>query len=124
MKPDVSTDELQVLCKEFYQHEVVVTTMEIKQIEELTRSQSDNNLWFQQRKKRLTASSFDVVARRRKITPVANLVKMLLYSKPACTMALRWGRDHENDARIAYIKWLRSDNIHTAQLTRMYLLHY
>lgn len=101
-QPDISPEELRVLCEEYYHREVVVSTEEATQIEVATREQADSALWFQHRRKRLTASNFGKVAKRRPTTPVANMVKALLYSRSLETKALRWGRTHEADARQAY----------------------
>ena len=53
---------------------------------------------------RLTASNFGRIARQRDTTPVANVIKYLLYSRPLDAPSLRWGRTHEDDARTAYIQ--------------------
>ena len=75
-------------------------------VEAHMRQQSEDSLWFQQRRLRLTASNFGKVAKRRDTTLVANLVKTLLYGKVFSTEATRWGLTHEEDARAAYIQYL------------------
>jgi len=44
------------------------------------------------------------VARRRQTTPVAKLVRYLLYDTIRESRPLQWGREHEEDARQAYLK--------------------
>ena len=98
-QPDVSPEELDRLCSEFYRREVLVTAEQAKAIERATRQQSDSPDWYRHRRVRVTASNFGRIARRRDTTPVANLIKSLLYSKPVNAPSLRWGTTHENDAR-------------------------
>ena len=80
-QPDPSKEELDHLCTEYYSREVVTCTEDAAYVEAYTRQQSEDSLWFQQRRLRLTASNFGKVAKRRDTTLVANLVKTLLYGK-------------------------------------------
>ena len=73
-------------------------------------------MWHHQRKLRLTASNFGRVAKRRSTTPVANLVKSLLYSKAFSTEATRWGTQHEDDAKKQYLEYLHSSGHPTASI--------
>ena len=110
-QPDIACDELKVLCDEYYAREVIVNCDEALKIEEETKMQSDSALWYCHRRLRITASNFGKVSKRRPTTPVANLVKTLLYSRRVETKALRWGNTHEDDARRAYQQSLLvSDN--------------
>ena len=60
-------------------------------------------MWLCLRRSRLTSSNFGVVCKRRISTPVANLVKNLLYhSSSTHVSSLRWGRENEDNARKAY----------------------
>lgn len=77
-------------------------------MEQMTRKQAASQLWYQQRRLRLTASSFGRVVKRRDKTPIANLVKNLLYQKSLDVASLRWGKTHEEDARQAYIVHMAS----------------
>ena len=105
-QPDIPQDDLKVLCGEFYAREITVNSEEASKIEVETRGQSDSPSWYHHRRIRLTASNFGKVAKRRPTTPVANLVKSLLYSRSVETKALRWGHTHEDDARQAYLRSL------------------
>ena len=101
-QPDLP-QELQRLCLE-YKRSLYVSSSERGRIEEATRDQAAEALWFEQRKCRLTASNFGVVARRRLTTPVAKLVRNLLYDTLRESRALQWGKVHEEHARQAYLR--------------------
>ena len=102
-QPDVSPEELQRLCQE-YKNSLCVSQSERERIERATREQFAEALWFEQRKCRLTASNFGTVARRRQTTPVGKFVKNLLYDTLREARPLQWGREHEPDARQAYLQ--------------------
>lgn len=71
-------------------------------VEFRTRGQNTNPQWYDFRWGRVTASRFGAVARRTK--PAGPLVQSFLYAKPLPDLpALRWGRDHEGEARTAYV---------------------
>ena len=100
-QPDEDLDELHRLCVE-YKESLNVSPAERQKIERTTLEQANDQSWFELRKSRLTASNFGTVARRRHATPVAKLVRNLLYDVPREARSLQWGRDHEEDARQAY----------------------
>ena len=106
-QPDPPKEELMTLCQEYFEREVVVTQDKAADIEVNTRGQAECNLWYHHRRLRLTASNFGKVAKRREKTPVANLVKSLLYSRASNTKELRWGRAYEVDAQNAYQQYLK-----------------
>ena len=89
---------------------VILETMplgddELNEIEEETREQGNDmtGRWLTHRLSRLTSSNFGVVCKRRHTTPVANLVKNLLYCRPSNKAAsICWGRENEDNARKAY----------------------
>lgn len=81
-----------------------VSRSERERIERATLDQSTEALWFEQRKCRLTASNLGTVARRRQTTTVGKLVKNLLYDTLREARSLQWGREHEPDARQAYLQ--------------------
>lgn len=112
------------MCVEFFRREVNVDQQKATIVEEQTRLQSDDSLWFQQRRLRLTASNFEKVARRRSTTPVANLVKSLLYNKPVNTKGLRWGKDHEVHAESSYKQYLSRLNYQNIDVHRSGLFVY
>ena len=100
-QPDISLEELRRLCHD-YKSSLSVSLSERERIQRATLDQAGETLWFKQRKCRLTASNFGIVARRRQSTPVGKLVKHLLYDTVWEAKSLQWGRDHEEDARLAY----------------------
>ena len=78
---------------------------ELNEIEEETREQGNDmtGRWLTHRLSRLTSSNFGVVCKMRHTTPVANLVKNLLYCRPSNKAAsICWGRENEDNARKAY----------------------
>lgn len=63
------------------------------------------------RRCRLTASNFGTVSKRRPSTPVAALVKTLVYKSSSFSApSLRWGRENEVNARKAYAKYMQENN--------------
>ena len=98
---DFTLLELLQLCQEFYDRELNISNNKCNYIEQNTRNQSEDSLWHQQRKSRLTASNFG------RVVPVGNLLKSLLYSKTFSTEATRWGSTHKNDAKQWYLEYLR-----------------
>ena len=116
-QPDLSDENLQVLCKEYYDREVAVTKAQAEEIEKKTQGQAEVGLWFYHRRLRITASNFGRVAKRRETTPVAALVKSLLYTKNLETKEIRWGKTHEVDAKKAYIDYLKIQGDCDAEVT-------
>ena len=118
-QPDISQDELRVLCSEYHSREIVVDSHEADKIERETRKQFESVFWYHHRRLRVTASNFGTVAKRRPTTPVANLVKSLLYTWSLETKAVRWGQSHEDDARQAYLQFLQETDGSAAALLKM-----
>ncbi|XP_076257147.1 uncharacterized protein LOC143194338 isoform X1 [Rhynchophorus ferrugineus] len=71
---------------------------DIDKIEESTRGQKNDEVWFCQRRKRLTASNFGRIYKLLDKTNRANTVKSLLYSTFKGTAATRYGQDNEDEA--------------------------
>ena len=88
-QPDVTPEELDCLCSDFFAHEVRVTVEQARNIEEATKQQSGTPEWYHQPRLRLTASNYGRIARQRDTTPVANVIKSLLYSRPFDAPSLR-----------------------------------
>ncbi|OXU22784.1 hypothetical protein TSAR_009514 [Trichomalopsis sarcophagae] len=68
-------------------------------LEELTRDQSNSDLWINLRKILLTASNFGRICRMRPRTSCNNLVKSLLFPTLNDTPAMAYGRETEDTAR-------------------------
>ena len=98
------------LCQEYFDLKVVSTEEKAANITVNTLGQADYNLWYYDRRIRLTASNFGKMAKRQKTTPVANLVKSLLYSKTRNTKKFRLGYTHELDAQKAYWQYLKDQS--------------
>jgi len=79
---------------------------EVAKIEEATRGQSDNNLWFALRNGRLTSSRFGEIFHRRESTDPRRLVRDIMgYGGPIKCLPpqIRWGQENEEEARRCYI---------------------
>jgi ribosomal protein S27E len=70
------------------------------QLEQQTRGQHNNKLWFDERKHRITASICGKVLQR----PTRAVVREILYPKPMLYLPppIAWGRRHEGTARALY----------------------
>jgi len=84
---DVPPEYLEKMKTEYYQAHIVVDRETREDIENITRGQSasmDNKaeqLWYAERRKRVTASRAGGIAKMRKTTKRANKVKEMLYTK-------------------------------------------
>ena len=67
---DISTEELKRRMSHFYREEVCITRQRASIIEEETRTQAtdDNQMWEQERRKRVTASKVGCITKMRKST--------------------------------------------------------
>ena len=94
---------------------------EIKCIQEETKDQGDDatSMWIHLSRSRITSSNFGVVCKRRASTPVANLVKNLLYRSSSTSSP--WGRENEDYARRSYIQEMQNRGI-TVIVERVWLV--
>ncbi len=76
---DISPEVLQQKCSEFYTKCVKVSTQQVTNIEKATRLQSACGTWYNEKRKRLTASNFGAVMRRNPKIKVLALVRQLVY---------------------------------------------
>ncbi len=109
---EVSPTELQRLCSE-YKSGLTIGKQEAQQIEEDTTQQSEDTtgLWANLHRCRITASNFGVICKRRPTTPVASMVKTLLYTSSLVSApSLPWGRENEVNARKAYSKYMQENS--------------
>lgn len=90
-QPEVSSTELQRLCKE-YKSDLTICKKEA-QCETRQQSEDPSGLWMKLRRCRLTASNFGTICKHRPKTPVTALVKNLIYkSSSFSASSLRWGK--------------------------------
>ena len=102
-------DELQRLCKEYVQR-LQVSESEQQAIAIRTVQQADDTSgeWHRERVGRITASNFGAVCKRRE--SYAPLTKRLLYNGHRDTKQMRYGRQHEDDARAEYEARLKANH--------------
>ena len=81
----------------------------ILEIERNTRGQSDCTAWYQERSKRLTASNFGVVLKRRKSNYPKSILEKIQSKGPIPT-ACKWGKSNEMNGIKAYKKWKDEQN--------------
>lgn len=70
-------------------------------LEHQTHAQSNSHLWHQERRKRLTASKFSRIAKRRKAIN-DSFLNSIFYPKPFTNAAIEYGKTHEEAAKKAY----------------------
>lgn len=78
-----------------------ITIEDSRQLEEATRDQCSSELWFKERRKRLTASQFGLVMKRRTITD--KFIETLINPKQFSSAATGYGASNEKKALRAYI---------------------
>ena len=107
---ELSYPDLLVKCKELFAT-IKGTSTQAKCIEEKTRGQSSNKVWFQQRAGRVTASKLKLAARTNLAQPSQSLVKPICYPESQfCAKATTWGCEHEDDARVHYISVMEKNH--------------
>ncbi|ODM86741.1 Alkaline nuclease [Orchesella cincta] len=100
-RPDLSPDQLASAILR-YRETLSVDLRGQLETEELTRTQSDNNLWFEERKKRMTASMAGTLFKMRSTTDNTNVLKSLLGMQRIQTPAMEYGKLNEEIARLKY----------------------
>ena len=104
-----------ILCPQhvpFVQEMLLKTEEQIISIECNTRGQSDNNLWFEERRLRLTASNFGLVLKRREsIFPKSILTKQftLVNSTTETPKPCLSGQSNEQNAITKYLEKCNHD---------------
>ena len=97
-----------VLTREIEQ--LQVTFAERSWIEENTRTQRENSLWYEVRFKRLTGSKSSQVLCQKSWTP--SLLQRIIYQKPFIftPAPIQWGIDHEITARRKYTAFMHESH--------------
>ena len=87
-----------------------VSKKQQEDLEMKTRDQSSSTLWIAERQSRITGSKCGRILQQVKKTPA--LLQCTIYYKPFVHIpkAIRWGTDHEENARIEYEKYMRSND--------------
>jgi hypothetical protein len=97
-KPDLEAD---VYARKVTEHmeNLKLSEEDRRNLEANTRDQSNNELWREERRIRLTASIFGKVCNRKLHSNSAPVVSELLYHFPKNCPATRYGKDKEQEAR-------------------------
>ena len=93
-------------CYDYLSH-MKLPLDEVAMIEEATRGQSENELWFAIRNGRLTSFKFGEILYRRQSTHPRRLVQDIMgYGGPMKSLPpqTRWGRENEDEAQRCYIE--------------------
>jgi len=94
-----------------YTQYVVVSSTQAIELEAKTRAQFACELWHNERKLRITASMMKEVCHRKPNTNCKAFVERKLFPKPLETPAVCYGRKHENDAVLSYVKFQNNHGI-------------
>ncbi|KAB0795633.1 hypothetical protein PPYR_12472 [Photinus pyralis] len=98
-KPDMNREEYNS-AKDAYLKNLKKTQTEIRDIERATQTQ-ECNLWYLERRKRLTASKFGDVCRRRDYTSCRVQVNSIIYPQQFFSNACEYGQKNEKIAKVA-----------------------
>ena len=99
VEDDISPEHLADLTDLYYKSNVVVTIQEAIDIEIKTRGQGENDLWKEERRKRLTSSIVGGIIKMQKRTKCSKKVQTLLYSTFKGNDAIRYSIQMEDEAR-------------------------
>ena len=98
--------QLNKACESMFKS-LTITPEEADYLEESTRLQAQSSLWFEHRKGRLTASKFFQICHTRTERPSISLLKDVMQYTQSQTHqvpALKWGVEHEDEAREQYVE--------------------
>ncbi|XP_014673897.1 PREDICTED: uncharacterized protein LOC106814124 [Priapulus caudatus] len=106
------------LLKKCENIQVTVTEEQAKCVEQATRTQASNKLWFRFRSGRVTASRMKNVCRSNPDQPSQSLIKAVCYPEAGsfAVAATKWGCTHEDTARRMYIDRMQESH-HSFELT-------
>lgn len=111
---DILPQQLQDVAINYYKSKVVVSAAQANVIELTTAQHSCGDeaaliKWKTERRMRITSSNVGKIAKRRKSTPVSNLIRQLLYTTFRGNASTAWGLSQEEASSHQYLKWLRED---------------
>lgn len=103
----LSYPELLEACEQIYDS-VSFTFDQAVTVEKETRTQAKSRTWFKQRSGRITASKLREVLHTDPLQPSISLIKSICYPEMRLftSTACKYGCDHEDAARLKYIKVL------------------
>ena len=101
LQPDLALEQFKARCEDVMR-EVAVSEEARSNIEKETRGQSETHLWWMERQKRLTASHFGSVCKRRSTTSCAGKVRSILYHVAVDNPATQHGKAWESVAMTKY----------------------
>ena len=100
---NLSPNDLEIECQQIFE-ELSVTPSESNYLFQATKLQSQSSVWHQYREGSLTASLFGDICKTSITNPSKSLIQSILERKDLSKMpAVKWGIDHESEARDAYI---------------------
>eukprot|EP00106_Octopus_bimaculoides_P017496 XP_014784938.1 PREDICTED: uncharacterized protein LOC106879765 [Octopus bimaculoides] len=104
--------------KEFFDkflNNLKISEEQCVQVELISRGQNKNRTWKEQRKGRITSSSFGHVFVRKDTTPPDNLVKQVMgYNNEFKNSHISWGISHEPAVRRLYTKRIQAVHPNTS----------
>lgn len=108
---DLPEDIVVAKCKEFYNDKIKITPQQAQQIEQCTRQQSLCNDWNEQRKNRVTSSTFhNILVRNTVKFGFSKLVDNIVYKKSFQTNDTEYGLAEEIHTSNEYLAELRKQN--------------
>lgn len=98
---DVDKNEMELKIIELFQS-LQLDDARKKEVEELTRTQSNSDAWFNERFPRITASTAHLISRLQKTTDNTSVLNSVLGRSRFSTEATKYGHEHESDAVSSY----------------------
>ena len=108
----LTNEEIEEVCKDIF-ITMNVTTEQAENVFKVTKDQSESPLWFQHRLGRITSSVAHSVLRFTAKSYPSSIVKQVMqYEVLNLNIpALRWGREHESDARKEYLSIMSKTHV-------------
>ncbi|KAF2901987.1 hypothetical protein ILUMI_04197 [Ignelater luminosus] len=88
-KPDMSPEDFKIEPRTFLE-QLAKTEGEIQEIQTQTKNQRESDIWYLERRNRLTASTFGEVCKRRNTTSCKSLVERIRYPRPLYARSIEW----------------------------------